>query len=249
MPRPVVSFIMPVWEDNRMAASLVKGFPLQPDSAEWIVAAVDPSEELVQLARRGKMRLVRCAHPSRGAQMNAGAAVARGSLLCFHHADSEFRRKHLKALLEIAGNKDITGGAFHRHFDKRRPWMRRWEPLLRFLNSAAGPLLGDQSIFVKAWIFQKMGGFADIPLMEDLEFSGRLRSLGKVVLLDPPLTSSGLRFNGMGSRHALVLNGLFAALFYMGLNPAILHHWYYRARLKAPSRPRRKKSAKRKRLH
>ena len=72
-----------------------------------------------------------------------------------------------------------------------------------------------------------MGGFADIPLMEDLEFSRRLRRLGNAVLLDPPLWSSPRRFRRQGNWRTTLLNMALIGLFYLGVDPCTLHRWYY----------------------
>ena len=102
------------------------------------------------------------------------------------------------------------------------------ERLLRRISAIAGPLFGDQSIFVRADIFQDMGGFADIPIMEDIEFSRRLRRVGRLALLDPPLWSSPRRFRRLGNVRTSALNALFIVLFYLGVSPDKLHRWYYR---------------------
>ena len=226
---PLISLIVPVWNDDELVVDLVSGLQVAPELAEWVVAAVRPGQSLCELHRHGIVRLISCDRPSRGRQMNAGAAEARGSLLCFHHADSELRLEHLKALEQIARNDAILGGAFHRHFDDRRPAMVFWEGLVRRINSFAGPLFGDQSIFVRAPVFERLGGFADISLMEDLEFSRRLRRLGGIVLLDPPLCSSPRRFRRLGNWRTSLLNVTFIGLFYLGVDPDRLHRWYYRS--------------------
>ena len=228
--RPLISLIVPVWNDDELVVDLVRLLPVLPELAEWVVAAVQPAERLCELHRQGMVRLISCDEPSRGRQMNAGAAEARGALLCFHHADSELLPEHLVALEKAARNEAILGGAFHRRFDDRRGFMIWWEGLVQRLNSFAGPLFGDQSIFVRTSVFEKLGGFADIPLMEDLEFSGRLRRLGGTVLLDPPLWSSPRRFRRQGNWRTRMLNMVFIGLFYFGVNPRTLHRWYYRKR-------------------
>jgi hypothetical protein len=225
---PLISLIVPVWQDDNLVVDLVTGLPVPPELVEWVVAAVRPGKSLCELHRHGLIRLISCDKPSRGQQMNAGAAEARGSLLCFHHADSELRPEHLKALETTARNYTISGGAFHRRFDDRRASMVLWEALLRRINSFAGPLFGDQSIFVRASVFERLGGFADIPLMEDVEFSRRLRRLGGVVLLDPPLWSSPRRFRRLGNWLTTLLNVTFVGFFYIGVDPGTLHRWYYR---------------------
>jgi uncharacterized protein len=234
LTQPLISLIVPVWNDDDLLGDLVNGLPLTPEIAEWIVAAVRPGPILYDLHRQGVIRLVSCDEPSRGRQMNAGAAQARGSLLCFHHADSELRPEHLNALEQTARNDAISGGAFHRRFDDRRTPIVWWEGILRCITSFAGPLFGDQSIFVRASVFERLGGFADIPLMEDIEFSRRLRRLGCTVLLDPPLCSSPRRFRRLGNWRTTLLNVTFVGLFYLGVDPYTLHRWYYRPFWKSP---------------
>jgi rSAM/selenodomain-associated transferase 2 len=231
--RPLISLIVPVWNDDELVVDLVSGLHVVPELAEWVVAAVQPGERLFELHRQGMVRLISCDKPSRGRQMNAGAAEARGYLLCFHHADSELRPEHLGALEKTAKNETILGGAFYRRFDDRRNFVVWWEGLIRRVNSSVGPLFGDQSIFVRSAVFERMGGFADIPLMEDLEFSRRLRRLGSTVLLDPPVWSSPRRFRRQGNWRTTLLNTAFIGLFYLGVNPRTLHRWYY-GRLRDP---------------
>lgn len=229
MNRPLVSLIVPVWGDDDLVLGLVDRVSIETTTAEWVVAAVEPTEQLRQLGHRGKITLIACDEPSRGAQLNAGARRACGPLLCFHHADSELRIEHLEALVRIVRDHRIVGGAFHRRFDSRQSWMIGWEQLLRRISAISGPLFGDQSIFVKADIFHKMGGFADIPMMEDIEFSRRLRRMGRIALLDPPLWSSPRRFRSLGNVHTTALNAVFITLFYLGVSPDQIHRWYYRS--------------------
>ena len=226
--RPLISLIVPVWNDDELIVNLVSSLQVAPELAEWVVAAVQPRQALHELHRQGIVRLIPCEKPSRGKQMNAGAAQARGSLLCFHHADSELRPEHLNALVQTARNETISGGAFYRRFDDRRSFFVFWESIVRRINSFAGPLFGDQSIFVRASVFERLGGFADIPLMEDIDFSRRLRRLGSTVLLDPPLWSSPRRFHGLGNWRTTLLNMMFVGFFYLGIDPYTLHRWYYR---------------------
>lgn len=226
--RPRISMIVPVWRDDALIPDLIRSTYSQKDLVEWIIATVDPSEMLQNMARDSSLRLVECSMPSRGAQMNAGAQVARGSLLCFHHADTEMTPAHLESLLAVEANPAVIGGAFHRRFDDRHRWMCQWEKSVQAINNWFGPVFGDQSIFVKSWLFHQMGGFADIPLMEDIEFSRRLRSLGRTRLLHPPISSSPRRFKHLGNWTTSFINISFILLFYLGASPHWMHRWYYR---------------------
>ena len=89
-----------------------------------------------------------------------------------------------------AVDETFVGGAYYRAFDRRHPHCRWLEPIERWHNRTFGALFGDQSIFVRRSHFAHLGGFADLPLMEDLEFSKRLRQSGRLVLLDPPVATS-----------------------------------------------------------
>jgi uncharacterized protein len=220
--RPLISIIIPVWGDDDLVAKLVNSLPSAPELCEWIVVAVRPGEALRDLDRKGAIRLISCDEPSRGRQQNLGASVARGELLCFHHADSQLKPEHLAALAEAAKNEEIVGGAFHRRFYPPRMLWR--EPLVRTINRFAGPLFGDQSLFVRTTVFQKIGGFANFPLMEDVEFSRHLRRAGRVTLLDPPLWSPPRR---PGTWRTAIRNSALICLFYLGIEPRTLHRWYY----------------------
>jgi hypothetical protein len=82
--------------------------------------------------------------------------------------------------------------------------------------------------------FRALGGFAPIPLMEDMEFSQRLRRAGRVAVLDPPVESSARRHASGGAWRTSLQNGLFIVLYKCGLSPRYLHRWYYRTQ---PSEP------------
>src|ERR1700740_1776635 len=110
----LISIIVPVWGDDQLVAELVNSLATASELCEWIVVAVRPGEVLRDLDRHRAIRFIYCDEPSRGKQQNLGAAVARGELLCFHHADSELRPEHLAALLQVANDREIVGGAFHR---------------------------------------------------------------------------------------------------------------------------------------
>ena len=227
---PLVALIVPVWRDDALVVDLIHRLEIDHAAVEWLVAAVQPSQSLRDLEETGRIRLVVCERPSRGAQMNAGAKITRAALLCFHHADSELRQEHLASLVGAARTPGVTGGAFHRRFDDRRAWMTWWERLLRRISRVAGPLFGDQSLFVKSDVFRQLGGFAEIPIMEDIDFSRRLRRLGPITLLDPPLWSSPRRFRRLGNARTLLVNTALIALFYLGVSPQRLHRWYYARR-------------------
>ncbi len=159
------------------------------------------------------------AEPNRGRQMNLAAQNATGDVLIFHHADSILSAAHLDAIREALRDPAIVGGAFYRKFDRRHPRLLWLETVARFLTRNGGSFFGDQSVFVRREVFQALGGFAPIPLMEDMEFSRRLRRAGRVAVLDPPVESSTRRHLRRGPWRTSIQNGLIIALYKCGLSP------------------------------
>jgi GT2 family glycosyltransferase len=177
--------------------------------------------------------------------MNDGAAAATGDVLVFLHADTELQRPHLAAIEKAMADSAIVGGAFYRAFDERHPRLRWLEPIARFLTRNGGTLFGDQTVFVRREMFQQLGGFAEIPLMEDVEFSRRLRRAGGVVILDPPIRTSPRHHIENGAWRTTIRNGLFLLLFKLGVSAERLHAIYYARRIKARAAPPRSQSNRR----
>ena len=130
--------------------------------------------------------------------MNAGAAAAGGDILFFVHADSV---PPTDALVRIAGalaDPRVVGGAFE-HCFAERVWSLR---IINLVNRARYRLTrnwyGDQGIFVRAEVFRALGGYRELRLMEDLDFSQRLKRRGRSVLIRAPLVTSGRRFLARG---------------------------------------------------
>lgn len=159
--------------------------------------------------------------------MNEGAAIAVGDVLVFLHADTEISAAHLDALMSAMADQEIIGGAFYRQFDERHPHLHSLEYVARFLTRQGGTLFGDQMVFVRRHVFVQLGGFAEIPLMEDVEFSRRLRAAGKVAVLDPPIRSSARHHLAKGAWRTTIRNGLFLLFFKAGIPATTLHSIYY----------------------
>jgi rSAM/selenodomain-associated transferase 2 len=228
-PRNVtVSMIIPCWNDAAALTAALMQIRMIHGLHEIIVADASDGEECARAAIQSGVRCVRCKRPNRGEQMNAGAAQATGDFLLFQHADTEFTQAHADALRETILDSRICGGAFHRKFDSRHQQLRWLESISRWMSRAGGTMYGDQSIFVRRTVFESLGGFANIPLMEDMEFSKRLQRSGKTRVIDPPIRSSARRHQRHGSWRVSLENGIFILLFKFGASPAWLHRLYYR---------------------
>jgi hypothetical protein len=235
MPTAAISLIIPCWNDRANAIALAKQWAEHPLISEVIVAGVtaepQPScQSDSDLSEHPKIKECSMPRPGRGPQMNLAATLATGEILLFHHVDSLLTEAHLQSLANGFSRSTCVGGGFYRKFDERHPHLFGLEKIERWHSLAFGTIYGDQSIFVRRDHFSRIGGFASIPLMEDVEFSKKLRRTGKIALLDPPMQSSPRKHLEQGPWKVTTRNLLFLILFRLGVSPNRLHRWYYAGR-------------------
>jgi len=130
----------------------------------------------------------------RGVQMNAGAAIANGDVLWFVYADTHPRPDSVDALVESMENPKVVGGAFEYVLDAPGQHYRLLERCSNVKNRMFRQIYGDMGIFVRRSVFEKLGGFAPLPLMEDVDFCRQLKQEGKVVVLPQAIKTSARRW-------------------------------------------------------
>ena len=162
----------------------------------------------------------------RALQMNAGAAAARSDVLLFLHADTR-----LPPLADVRVLQALAGGACWGRFDVRiegRPWMLRVVGTLMNLRSRwSGIATGDQAIFAERALFDEAGGFPDQPLMEDIEWSRRLRARGeRPACLRARVRTSGRRWETRGVWRTIVLMWRLRWRYWRGESPEALARAY-----------------------
>lgn len=222
-----ISVVLPSWRDAENLEKVLPELARREGIAEAIVVDASGDGKAERLAFSSGAIFIAASKPNRGEQMNLGAAAASGDVVLFQHSDTNLEDAHLTAIQNALADPEIIGGAFFRKFDGRHPRLMWLESVARFLTSHGGTLYGDQSIFVRRDVFMRLGGFAKIPLMEDVEFSRRLRAAGKIAVLDPPVESSARRHLRKGAWRTSIQNGLFIVLYKLGVCPHRLHRWYY----------------------
>ncbi|HYL79730.1 MAG TPA: TIGR04283 family arsenosugar biosynthesis glycosyltransferase [Candidatus Acidoferrum sp.] len=165
--------------------------------AEVIVAASgDPAGTTD--AVRGRARIIRLDASTRAVLMNAGEAAASGETIFFLHADSLPPREALSLMEAALSDSRVVGGAFEHRFTERDWRLRAITGINKIRYRLTHNYYGDQGIFVRASAFRRLGGFKDLRLLEDLDFSQRLRRMGRSVLIPVPLETSGRRFLARG---------------------------------------------------
>lgn len=222
-----ISIIVPCWRGDAVPVETAARWLQCPPVREVIVATA--GESTVTEVKPSGFRTVHCSQQGRGNQMNEAARIATGSVFLFHHADTELTEAHLRSIESaLRVDPSLGGGAFRRRFDERHPHLRWLEPWEALRCRRFGPLFGDQSLFVRRPVFDVLGGFADIPLMEDVDFSCRLRRHSNVALLLPAIGSSARKHVQQGRWRTTLINALFLLLYACGISPRKLHAWYYR---------------------
>jgi rSAM/selenodomain-associated transferase 2 len=233
---PSVSVIIPIWNDAVQLRAVLDVLTKIDGILEIIVGDASDGPECAAIARHAGAIVVQCPEPSRGKQMNAAAAIARGDVLLFQHADTEISEAHIDSLRRTMADESIVGGGYYRRFNPHHRSRRWMEPIIRKINSWS-TIWGDQSMFIRRNHFEKLGGFKPIPLFEDADLSKRLRRSGKVMLIDPPMWSSARRHKAYGSWRASVEIFTVVQLYRLGVSPFWLHKQYYRRNKKGRQGP------------
>ena len=197
-----LSFIIPVRNE---AANIVATLaPLQALRGELELILVDggSSDDTVALAAPLVDQLIQSA-PGRATQMNAGAAIAQGEWLLFLHADTQLPTNFLELL--PAADAASQWGRFDVRLSPSSPMLRVVAWMMNWRSRLTGVCTGDQAIFVRRALFEQVGGYAPIPLMEDIELSKRLRRRGRPLCLHERLTTSSRRWQQNGTLRTIVL--------------------------------------------
>lgn len=162
----------------------------------------------------------------RATQMNAGAAVARGDVLIFLHADTRLPCDAFEAIERAFVSPKVVGGAFRLCFNCDL-WPYRLVAFITNLRSRLSTIFtGDQAYFIRAASFRAVGGYPDQPLMEDLEIISRLRKIGKVVLLPQYVTTSARRHRKLGLMRTVLFMWYLRTLYKCGVSPMQLQRMY-----------------------
>ena len=191
---------------------------------ETIVSDGGSNDDTVVIASR--FAKVVHSNPGRGAQMNFGAKAATCDILLFLHADTILPDQWRDRILSSMADEGVVGGAFSLSIDSDRLSHRIIAATANLRSRLTKLPYGDQGIFVKRSVFEKIGGFKDIPIMEDVDLMRRLKKSGKVIILDDKVKTLARRWEKEGVVYTTIRNWLLLTLFYMGVTPERLYKLY-----------------------
>jgi rSAM/selenodomain-associated transferase 2 len=233
-----LSVVIPVLDEEQHLEAVLPDLKTTCPGTEVVVVdggSEDGTRDVV--ARFPGITLVSSAR-GRARQMNAGAAAAGGAVLLFLHADTRLPPGAAAAVLAALDDPATVGGRFDVAFDNPHPAFRMIAALMNVRSRLSRICTGDQAIFVRRRTFEALGGYRDIPLMEDVDFTRRLKRAGRLACLRQRVTTSARKWEREGIIRTIVLMWTLRGLWFCGVAPERLHRWYYPPMAAADPEPR-----------
>jgi rSAM/selenodomain-associated transferase 2 len=197
-------------------------------SLELIVSDGGSTDGTQEIARRVARVVV--APGGRAAGLNAGAALASGDVLLFLHADTILPPNAFALVRRALDDPAVVGGRFRIALDNPALPFRVIAFWINLRDRVLGGFTGDQAVFVRAGVFRRIGGYAPVPLMEDLDFASRLERAGKVVRLQQTVTTGARRWERHGVLRTVFRMWTLRLLYRAGVHPRHLAPHYRDAR-------------------
>jgi len=225
---PAISVIIPVLNEAQGINDVIT--PIRShaavDAVEIIVADGDSAGSTVRaISHPGIITAV--AEKGRGSQMNRGAILATGHILLFLHADTFLPPNAFACIRKCMEVTRHAGGAFDLGIDSKRKIFRITERYVAWRTRLTRIPFGDQAIFVRRDYFERIGGYRDIPIMEDVDLMRRIRQRGDAICVVPEkVITSARRWERDGIVFGTLRNWMLQALYCCGVAPERLARFY-----------------------
>lgn len=190
-------------EASGIETALAALAPLRTRGVEIIVVDGGSNDSTIKLAAPNANLVISC-DPGRALQMNTGATCAKASTLLFLHADT-FLPRNADTIILTALNNEPGWGRFDVNIVGKHPMLKVVAALMNFRSRRTGIATGDQAIFVSRSLFDKVAGFPNQPLMEDIELCKRLRRLQRPKCISAKVKTSGRRWETRGVWRTILL--------------------------------------------
>lgn len=226
----MLSIIIPVLDEGDTIGKHLSALqPLRRSGVEVIVVDGGSSDATRDLART-LSDLTLSASRGRASQMNAGAQQAKGEYYLFLHSDTLLPKRAPERISEALKRSDRVWGRFDVQFDSPLRILRVVAFMMNRRSRWTGIATGDQAMFVRRQAFERVGGFPDIALMEDIALSKSLKRLSSPVCLRARVTTSGRRWETNGALRTILLMWRLRAAYFLNADPSRLAERYRHAR-------------------
>ena len=225
MTQPKISIIIPVLNE----AGIVRDTLLNLKdnlNVELIVVDGGSKDKTVELVKEMGVKVITSPTAGRANQMNLGALVATGDIVLFLHIDTRLPLGYQTMVLEALSNGQTIAGAFQLYIDSPKRSLRFVETMVNLRSRFCSLPYGDQAIFLKKSIFEDIGGFPNLPIMEDFELIQRLKRKGKITIAPAAVVTSSRRWQKLGVLQTTLINQLIIIGYYLGIPPLHLKRLY-----------------------
>jgi rSAM/selenodomain-associated transferase 2 len=220
-----LSVIVPMLNEAATIAITLQAIRRGAREAEIVVVDGGSIDASVAIARPLCEVLIGASR-GRALQMNAGARASHGDALVFVHADTIVPATFAADIASALSDPSVVGGRFDVKLDANALPYRIIGTMISLRSRISRTGTGDQAIFVRRDVFDRLGGFPEFDLCEDLEFSRRLKRVGRVACLRAHVTTSARRWSRDGVARTVIRMWLIRAMYLIGVPPARLKRMY-----------------------
>ena len=221
----MLSIIVPMLDEAEGIARALGAIRRGAPEAEIIVVDGGSGDSSVAIAAPLCDRVI-VESRGRARQMNAGAKLARGDTFAFVHADTLVPASFGADIAAALSDPDMVGGRFDVELDSGALPYRIIGAMISLRSRFSRTGTGDQAIFVRREVFERLGGFPELDLCEDLEFSRRLKRVGRVACLRSRVITSARRWSRDGVARTVVRMWMIRVMYLAGVSPARLKRMY-----------------------
>ena len=222
-----ISVIVPTLNESGALPTALASAARKPE-VEVVVADGGSQDGTVEIARDWGCRVVSTS-PGRARQMNRGAEKCQSEYLIFLHADTRLPKEFQGCVRETLADPKVAAGAFRLRIDGARGFLHLIEAGANRRSRYFQMPYGDQAIFLRTQLFREVGGYPDLPIMEDFELIRELRRRGRIALAPSSVLTSGRRWKDLGILRTTLVNQMVILAYLAGVQPNRIASWYRRA--------------------
>lgn len=220
-----ISVLIPTLNEANILPAQLLMFEVLAKQAEVVFCDGGSKDGSLEMLQASSFHCVQ-SQAGRAKQMNTAAQYATADVLLFAHVDSQLSTHHLQAIERAMSDKSVVGGRFDVRLSGKHPMFRVIERMINLRSRWSKISTGDQCQFVRRDVFENMGGFPQQDLMEDIEFSKRLKHLGKVACLREVVETSSRRWEKHGVFKTIGLMWRLRFLYWRGVSTERLAKMY-----------------------